>query len=239
MKGIRVEDIMAASKPMETSVPVYYGKRKRMVNVKRYAAGPISTPYGKFMLYEFKLSDRWGNYEVLASSNKFETSLMPRFGEKDEVYLKTDSGCRSGEIYLDNTCTCRQQLIESMKIINGHGSGLLITIPKREGRGHGFAKKYATLALQEYLGYDTYEAAKAINKKVDIRDYYGVVALLKFFGLERDHPITVIANNRSKLKELEENGYNPKLKPLEIKADRHTIKHLKAKKEHLGEIVKV
>ena len=28
-----------------------------MVNVKRYAAGPISTPYGKFMLYEFKLRD--------------------------------------------------------------------------------------------------------------------------------------------------------------------------------------
>ncbi|MCL4371703.1 hypothetical protein M1373_00055 [Candidatus Marsarchaeota archaeon] len=239
MKAIKVEGIMAASKPMETSVQVYYGKKKRIVKVKRYAAGPISTPYGKFMLYEFKLSDRWGNYEVLASANRLEANLMPRFGKKDEVYLKIDSGCRSGEMYLDNTCTCRQQLIESMKIINSHGSGLLITIPTQEGRGHGFAKKYATLALQEYQGYDTYEAAKAVNRKVDIRDYYGVVALLKFFGLERDHPITVIANNRSKLKELEENGYNPKLKPLEIKADRHTRKHLKAKKEHLGEMVKI
>ena len=239
MKGIRVEDIIAASKPMKTSIMVYYGKRKRIVNVKRYAAGPISTPHGKFMLYEFKLNDRWGNYEVLASANKFETNLMPRFGEKDEVYLKTDSGCRSGEIYLDNTCTCRQQLLESMKIIGKHGSGLLVTIPNQEGRGHGFAKKYATLGLQEYRGYDTYEAAKAVNRKIDVRDYYGVVALLKFFGLEPGRDITVIANNVSKLKELKENGYQLKLKPLEIEADRYTLKHLRAKKKHLGEIVNV
>ncbi|MGC8537886.1 MAG: hypothetical protein ACP5MZ_02785, partial [Candidatus Micrarchaeia archaeon] len=78
-----------------------------------------------------------------------------------------------------------------------------------------------------------------VNKKVDIRDYYGVVALLKFFGITNNRALTVIANNRSKLKELKENDYHPKLKPLEIMADRHTIKHLKAKKEHLGEMIKL
>ena len=238
MRSINEKDIIKASKPKSSTIQVSYGKAKKKIKVTRYAAGPISNQYGKFMLCEFRLNDRWKDYEVLVAAKEFDNNLMPVFEKGKTVYLKTDSGCRSGEIYLDNTCTCRQQLLESMKIIGRHGSGLLITIPNQEGRGHGFARKYATLGLQEYFGYDTYEAAKAVNKKVDIRDYYGVAALLKFFGLESGS-ITVVANNLSKLKELKENGYDPKLKPLEIKADRHTTKHLKAKKEHLGEIVKI
>ncbi len=239
MHSIREKDIIEASKPQSSLIKISHGKASKKIKVTRYAAGPISTQYGKFILCEFKLNDRWKDYEVLVTARRFSNDLMPIFEKGKTVYLKTDSGCRSGEIYLDNTCTCRQQLLESMRIISKHGSGLLITIPNQEGRGHGFAKKYATLGLQEYFGYDTYEAAKAVNRKVDIRDYYGAVALLKFFGLESGSNITVIANNSSKLKELEENGYKPKLKPLEIKADRHTIKHLKAKKEHLHEIIKV
>lgn len=239
MHGIKEKDIINASKPISSAINVSYGKTSKKIKVRRYAAGPISTPYGKFMLCEFLLDDRWKDYEVLVAAKKFDDKLMPIFEKGKTVYLKTDSGCRSGEIYLDNTCTCRQQLLESMKIIGKHGSGLLVTIPNQEGRGHGLAKKYATLGLQEYLGYDTYEAAKAVNKKIDVRDYYGVVALLKFFGIKGSSAITAIANNTSKLKELEENGYKPKLKPLEIKADSHTIKHLKAKKEHLHEIVKI
>ncbi len=239
MHGIKEKDIIKAAKSRSSAIKVSYGKTSKKIKVTRYAAGPISTPYGKFMLYEFRLDDRWRDYEVLVASKKFDNKLMPIFESGKTVYLKTDSGCRSGEIYLDNTCTCRQQLLESMKTIGKQGSGLLVTIPNQEGRGHGPAKKYATLGLQEYLGYDTYKAAKAVNKRVDIRDYYGVVALLKFFGLEPGRDITVIANNVSKLKELKENGYQLKLKPLEIEADRYTLKHLRAKKKHLGEIVNV
>ncbi len=239
MQSITRNDIISASKPKSSVIQVNHGKASKKIKVTRYAAGPITNTYGKFMLYEFRLSDKWKDYEVLASAKQFDNKLMPVFDKSKTIYLKTDSGCRSGEIYLDNTCTCRQQLLKSMEIIGKHGSGLLVTIPNQEGRGHGFARKYATLGLQEYFGYDTYTAAKVVNKKVDIRDYYGVVAILKFFGIKSNASISVIANNLSKLKELEENGYKPKLKPLEIEADENTIKHLKAKKEHLGEIISV
>ena len=237
MPDMKIGDILAASKARKATASVSYNGKNRKITVVRYAVGPISTPYGKFMIYEFKLNDKWKEYEVIVSSHSFTQDLMPVFSTKESIYIKTDSGCRTGEIYLDNTCTCMQQLHAAMRIISSHGSGFLVTIPNQEGRGHGFARKYATLALQEYLGYDTYEAAKTVNRKVDIRDYYGVVAILKFFGITTDFKIILLANNKSKLKELNENGYKPKLKTLEIKADKHTLKHLKAKKEHLGEMV--
>ena len=234
-----VERVRRSLKPVKKEVHVVENGKAKKLEVRRIAVGPIITRYGNFMVYEFKINDRWKDYEVLVNARAFDKEFMPLFERGRELLIKTDSGCRTGEIYLDRTCTCRQQLHSAMEAIGKRGNGLIITIPNQEGRGHGYAKKYATLVLQKELGYDTYEASKAVNKKVDVRDYYGAVAILKFFGVGQAHRLEVIANNTSKLKEVLENGYRARLTKQDIRADRYTIKHLRAKRDKLGEMVKV
>lgn len=133
----------------------------------------------------------------------------------------------------------REQLADAMKIIAANGEGLIVNIPRQDGRGLGLPFKLATLRLQEELKLDTVEAANAIapNGVIDIRTYSGVICILKYFEVPTTTQINLATNNRRKAGVFAENGYViTDYTPVVIPATDLTRKHLEAKQKHLGHI---
>ncbi len=210
------------------------GKRK-VISVTREGIGTIETKNGTFWLFNFKLDDKWNNYEVLVKSETL-INFVPKFVEQKSILLRIDSGCETGQVYGDITCECDKQLQSTIKLINMEGEGIIIHIPSQEGRGLGLNFKLATLLAERYLSLDTVAAAKLLvnDKMIDNRTYMGAVAILRYFRI--NNQLRVITNNPTKLDIFTENKYVIKRIPMVIKPDKYTYKHLNAKQKYLGHI---
>ena len=139
----------------------------------------------------------------------------------------------------DRTCECREQLALALETIGDAGEGMVINIPRQDGRGLGLPFKLATLWLQTLLKMNTVEAAEAITPDgvIDARTYGGVIGILKFFGIPTTMKINLATNNVHKARVFDENGYSVEgYTPVVIPPTEHTSHHLYAKQEHMGHI---
>ncbi len=209
--------------------------RDRRLEVVRFGVGPLRTPFGRFHQVAFSINDRWDGYYALVAA-PLNGELQPVFSS-GELLVRVDSGCVTGQTYGDQTCDCKQQLDRALAEVGGEGEGVVIQIPRQDGRGLGLAFKLATLMLQEELGVDTVRASALLdpdNKSRDERDYGGVIAILRFFGLADNARIRLLSNNPEKLTIFHENGYkHARLRPIAIPPTEHTRQHLMAKKEQV------
>ncbi|MBU6214802.1 hypothetical protein KGM48_03110 [Patescibacteria group bacterium] len=221
--------------PKERRVQVTEGELSKYLHVTRRGVGPIHTPYGYFWQYDFHIDDKWGKYSVLVRA-QVDKEYNPIF-LNNELLLRIDSGCETGQLFHDNTCECREQLHEALKKINEHGEGMIIHVPSQDGRGGGLAFKLATLLLEKDLGLNTVEAARILanNEEIDLRTYGGVVGILKFFRAKRN--ILLMTNNPHKISTLKENRYKILRTSILIPPTRFTKKHLRAKKIELGHLL--
>jgi GTP cyclohydrolase II len=209
--------------------------------VVRKGVGPITMLWGRFWLYDFEVSDHWKNYRVLWYG-KVDQNLWPVF-TKDQLFLRIDSGCETGQIFNDLTCECRAQLGKAILIIKKNSEGMIINIPAQDGRGLGLPFKLGTMLLENALGMDTVEAAHTLAKrlgledKIDVRSFEGIILILKALGLPVNTKINLITNNPKKAEIFAQNGYKVVgLTPVVIKPNSYTKKHLQAKQSKLGHL---
>ncbi len=208
----------------------------RWYATERRGVGKLQTPYGLFWQYDFHIDDQWEKYSVLVKAD-LDADLMPVFHREEQLVLRIDSGCETGQMFHDLTCDCREQLYRTMQKIADIGEGLVINIPRQDGRGMGLPFKLATLRLQDELRLNTVEAASILapGGVIDVRTYAGAVAILRFFGIPITCEIGLATNNPHKMHVFIENGYKvTDLLPVVIPPTEHTRHHLEAKQKHLG-----
>ncbi|MEO8886658.1 MAG: hypothetical protein ABI367_11385 [Mucilaginibacter sp.] len=223
------------------------GEAKSFV-VKRQGLGPIVNDHGKFYVYAFIVDDEWEKYIALVKASSLSNEDLPVFVDNDNLLLRIDSGCETGQRFHDNTCECNQQLEEAMKMLNKKGEGIIVCIPNQDGRGKGIAAKLTTLALQDGFGLDTVTAAEIVaqiekpitisiddtTSTIDIRTYAGAIAILKFFNIPEGTRINLATNNPEKITAFNDNGYIIDNVSVIITPTEHTKKHLLAKQDRLG-----
>ena len=196
-----LEPIRKVFQVIEDSIP-------QIIQVTRNGVGPLVTKDGPVWQYDFILNDRWEKYSVLISGKMDIKTFQPIFNLDEELHIRIDSGCETGQIFNDMTCDCLDQLnIGSSEIAKNQG--ILIHIPNQDGRGMGLPFKLATLYLQEGLGLDTVESASllASGGVIDVRTYAGVIAIMKFFEIPVEAKLNFHSNNPHKREVFEANGY--------------------------------
>jgi GTP cyclohydrolase II len=212
------------------------GGRHFFLSVTRLGIGLLKTRWGQFWQFDLHVSDEWLDYTAIVSAT-WEGEFRPSF-RRDEVLVRVDSGCSTGQVCGDETCECRAQFEGALAKIADAGEGVVVHIPRQDGRGQGTPFKLATLTLQEELGVDNVKAATLLSngESIDIRTYGGAVAILRFLGVNPPRRLLLMTNNPHKIGVLRENGFICERLPLVIPATKETIRHLRAKQEKLGHL---
>lgn len=224
--------------PRGRQIAVTENGATRWLIVTRRGVGLIRTDYGDFYQFDFSIDDNWEKYSVIVNA-EINGNLMPKFKNKELLLIRVDSGCETGQMFGDRTCECREQLALALETIGDAGEGMVVNIPRQDGRGLGLPFKLATLRLQTLLKMNTVEAANAVapNGIIDTRTYGGVIGILKFFGIPNSVKINLATNNAHKAKVFDENGYSVEgYTPVVVPPTEHTSHHLYAKQEHLGHV---
>lgn len=207
----------------------------RRLTVVRQACGILTYAEGLLWEIKFHVNDAWGHYTALVHA-PLDVELRPQFPHPDEILVRIDSGCETGQLYGEKTCECKEQLETAIRRIFAAGQGVIVNIPAQDGRGHGIGPKLATLTAQQLFGIDTVEAARLVNvgKPIDVRTYGGAVAVLRFLGVEPGTKLLSMTNNPEKLAVLRKNQFDVEPVPLVIPATEFTRHHLQAKSTCLG-----
>lgn len=233
-----VELVKRSMQPCQKRIGVVEAGDRRFYSVERRGLGVLNTEFGPFWQYNFAIDDQWEKYSVLVRGEIDLNTLNPVFKRKERLVLRTDSGCETGQVFGDRTCECCQQLKLAMQTLAEVGEGMIVNIPRQDGRGMGLTFKLATLWLQEQLKVDTVESASLLapGGVIDVRTYSGVVCILKFFEVPSSCAIDLATNNPYKAVVFGENGYkvSDQLVPVIVPATEHTARHLAAKGQHLN-----
>ncbi len=210
---------------------------KQHLRISRLGVGPLNTAIARLHLFAFHVADRWQKYSVLVKGTLSRSFDLILDDACDELLLRVDSGCETGQMFHERTCECRQQLDKCIEMISRVPVGMIINIPTQDGRGMGLPFKLATLRLQDDLGVDTVESSAMLepDSSRDIRTYAGAIGILKFFNLESGRvKLAIASNNPHKLPIFAENGYVTRTEPIIIEPTEFTRRHLEAKQRELG-----
>ena len=128
-------------------------------------------------------------------------------------------------------CDCKEQLDESLKKIQKHGSGVVFYLDQ-EGRGIGLENKIKAYALQD-KGQDTLDANLSLGLPGDARDYSIISEILNSWKI---NTIELMTNNPLKIRALEEKGISVKRSSLWVNKNNLCQPYLKTKQEKMGHI---
>lgn len=158
--------------------------------------GPIITQYGKFLLVPATVvGGVWGTHYFLFYPD------LEHVKAQRTVLVKISSGCYSGMVLGDTTCDCKQQLDEAEKICVENTSGVIVEIPRQDGRGWG-EYKMANQQLMDDLGMTTIQAGQAFygeDRLIDQRTYKECAIILRAFGFGQEHTLDLATSNPSKV----------------------------------------
>ena len=154
-----IELVKRSMEPRQKRIAVVENGTNRFYFVERRGIGILKTTYGNFWQFSFAIDDQWNRYSVLVKAELDLETLNPIFSQKDQLVLRTDSGCETGQLFGDLTCDCGEQLMLAMQTIAEVGEGMIISIPNQDGRGMGLTFKLATLWIQDVLKVHTVESA--------------------------------------------------------------------------------
>ncbi|TSC71700.1 MAG: Riboflavin biosynthesis protein RibA [Parcubacteria group bacterium Gr01-1014_38] len=233
-----VAAIRQTMEPFTKRVLVRENGVDRWYAVERRGIGSLNTKSGKFWQFDFVIDDYWEKYSVIVRA-QLNAEFMPVFQNKDQLVLRTDSGCETGQVFGDLSCECYEQLHLALKKLNEVGEGMIVHVPRQDGRGMGLPFKLATMWLQDELKLDTVEAASVLapGGVIDVRTYAGAVCVLKFFDIPTTCKVSLATNNPKKAEVFTENGYTASdFEPMVVAPTADTLRHLLAKQQHLGHI---
>ncbi|MBN8569939.1 MAG: bifunctional 3,4-dihydroxy-2-butanone-4-phosphate synthase/GTP cyclohydrolase II [Ignavibacteria bacterium] len=186
------------------------------------------------------LPSRFGDFQIIlyrsCVDNKEHVALVK--GEIDSskpILVRVHSECLTGDIFGSLRCDCRDQLTQSLKIIEEHGNGILLYM-RQEGRGIGLLNKLKAYNLQEQ-GRDTVEANEELGFKPDLRDYGIGAQILRDLGVRK---INLLTNNPKKVVGLNAYGLDiVERTPIEIKANKTNVNYLRTKRDKMGHLILV
>jgi GTP cyclohydrolase II len=178
-------------------------------------------------------NDPWKSYYIVtdASLDKHDAS------KEENIMLRIDSGCNSGQIYNDQACDCLEQLYQGLANIthSKNRKSLLIHIPGHDGRGFGVAPKAETEIykrggvgrVHQTESLDTIQAAVLLYQTTnyDIRSYDGCAKILK---LNKIANVDLLTDNKNKVKALHEYGLTVNRKRTHTQKET-CIHHIRAK----------
>lgn len=240
--------IFPSSRPEEQNFQLNTNEGLREYKVACKGIGNIINPLGNFMEYAFHVNDSWTEYSVLVKAETFNELRMPEFRMREYFLTRFDSHCETQMLFGDKTCDCMEQLNIAMKMIADHGEGAIIHIKNHEGRGKGIVSKLDQLSICEALGINTVEASLlraeliegidtrklTATEAIDTRDFFGCVAILKYFQVPPNIKLILQTNNPFKKKALDDNGYLCEYLHIHTEPNEENRKHLEAKKTDLN-----
>jgi GTP cyclohydrolase II len=228
-----------AMRPCHRAITVRENGKARWLAVERRACGIVKKNDERFWFYDFGVNDAWRDYEALVRAPIDRATLTPAFDPARPVFVRIDSGCTTGQVYHDASCECREQLHKAVELLIKSGQGLIIRIPRQDGRGMGLPFKLSTLMLQYFFGteiFDTVEAAVRISdsEEIDRRTYGGAVAVLKFLKVRRQQILRLATQNDRKTDVLLENGFAIEHVLIRVPETKDTRHNMNAKRARLG-----
>ncbi len=201
----------------------YRRRREKLVACRTSTSLP--TPYGSFTAF---------GYEDLITHEGNLALVLGRIDPEEPVLVRVHSECLTGDVFASLRCDCREQLHRALERIARRGTGVLLYL-RQEGRGIGLMDKLRAYALQDQ-GLDTVEANLRLGLPVDKRDYGIGSQILYDLGIRK---IRLLTNNPRKYNALE--GYGLQIVervPLEVEANQHNRRYLRAKRDKLGHLLK-
>ncbi len=151
---------------------------------------------------------------------------------KEGVVTRVHSECLTGDVMGSQRCDCRDQLLESLKIIEEHSEGVLLYL-RQEGRNIGLTEKIRAYALQD-SGLDTIDANIHLGYKPDERDYGIAANILKNLKVKS---IKLLTNNPEKIRQLAEAGITIiERLPLIIEPTEHSRAYIETKARRSGHL---
>jgi GTP cyclohydrolase II len=209
-------------------------------SVTRIGVGPVRLNDGaQFWLIALTVDDPWQHYLALTSAD-LDGDFEPQWPSNKPVTVRIDSGCVTGQVFLDDRCDCREQLHRAIGVI-ARDVGVIVSVPSHEGRGAGIAHKLSTLILADAIGLDTVAAAEIVGgpESVERRTYLGAIAVLRFLGLGVGTRLRFLSNNPAKIAALVAHGFDVERVPVIVPPTALTAVHLAAKAAQLGHLLHV
>ena len=187
-----------------------------------------------------KLPSRFGNFNIklyksVVDEKEHLALIKGVITGKAPVLVRVHSECLTGDIFGSQRCDCRDQLIESMKIIEKAGRGVIVYM-RQEGRGIGLLNKLKAYKLQD-KGKDTVEANLELGFQPDLRDYGIGAQILRDLGVRK---IKLLTNNPRKIIGLK--GYGLEIVervPIEIQSNPSNENYLQVKRDKLGHLIQL
>lgn len=185
-----------------------------------------------------KLPTKYGLFELIPFQEKLNglehiALIKGNFTINDTVLTRIHSACATGDLFGSLKCDCGEQLIQAMKMIENHGSGIIVYL-QQEGRGIGLMNKIKAYKLQEQ-GMDTVEANLHLGFTPDEREYQIGTEILNAFGIKK---VKLLTNNPDKILGLEQNGIQVvKRIPLIIQSNQFNTDYLDTKEIRMGHLL--
>ena len=202
---------------------IEYRRRSEKL-IKLVAQASLPTDYGDFEMIIYKTTIDKKEHVVLKKGE---------FDPEDEVLVRVQSECLTGEVFLSKKCDCRLQLDMALEKMAKEGKGVLLYM-RQEGRGIGLTNKIKAYSLQE-KGLDTVDANKQLGFAPDLRKYGIGAQILVDLGLKN---IKLMTNNPTKIVGLDGYGLNIVERiALELPPTDRNHSYLKSKKERMGHIL--
>jgi GTP cyclohydrolase II len=160
--------------------------------VQLVAIADLPSKFGEFQIAGF----------VSPCDGKEHTAIIKGdIVDKEGVVTRVHSECLTGDVMGSKRCDCRDQLQDSLKLIENEGTGVVLYL-RQEGRNIGLTEKIKAYALQDE-GFDTIDANIHLGYQPDERDYGIAANILNNLHIKS---IKLLTNNPEKIKQLTDAG---------------------------------
>jgi 3,4-dihydroxy 2-butanone 4-phosphate synthase/GTP cyclohydrolase II len=191
-------------------------------------------------IVETRLPTRFGDFKIHMYKSEVDSKehialVKGKINPNEPVLTRVHSECLTGDIFGSLKCDCRDQLAQSMRMIEKEGAGVVLYM-RQEGRGIGLLNKLKAYELQE-KGKDTVEANLELGFKADLRDYGIGAQILRDLGVRK---IKLLTNNPKKVVGLK--GYGLEIierVPIEMPSNPENENYLATKRDKLGHLILV